>query len=184
MKNLLKYFTIASLIPLLLSACAGFLGPRQVELPLAQLQAAMAQKFPFNSRYLELFDVRISNPQLSLQPGTNRLVTTLDASIAPPFMQRSWKGNFTLSGMLRVDPTRRAVVLGDPRMENFALDGVTGPYANQINRLGAILAEQLLQDMPLYTFGPQDFNYGGARFLPTKINTTSSGLVVTFEPVK
>jgi hypothetical protein len=183
MKHYLNRFLAVSTL-FLLSSCAGWLGPRSVELSLPQLQEAMSRKFPFNNRFLELFDIKVANPHLALQPGTNRLVTTMDASISPPFMQTSWKGTFTLSSLLKVDPARRAILLDDPKMENMTIDGLTGPYARQIARAGSLLAEQLLKDMPLYTFGPQDFSYGGMQFLPTKINTTSSGLVVTFEPAR
>jgi hypothetical protein len=167
-----------------LTGCASLLGSRNVDVSLAQLQDAMGRKFPFNSRYLELIDVRLTNPRLSLQPGTNRLITTMDASIAPPFMEKSWTGNFTLSSFLRVDPTRQAIMLDDPRMENIAIDGLSGPYASRITKAISLIGEQLLQNTPLYTFDAQDFRYAGTQFLPTKINTSSSGLVVTFEPAK
>ena len=169
---------------LLLTSCASLLGTREVNLPLAQLQDAMARKFPFNSRYLELVDVRLTNPRLSLQPGTNRLITTMDASIAPPFTGKSWTGSFSMSSFLKVDPARRALMLDDPHMENVAIDGLSGPYADRITKAVGLIAEQLLQHTPLYTFDEQDFRYAGTQFLPTKINTTSSGLVVTFEPAR
>ena len=169
---------------LLLSSCAGWLGPRDVELSMVQLQDAMNRKFPFNSRVLELFNIHLTNPRLTLQPETNRIVTMMDASVAPPFSNKSWNGSFTLSSRLALDPARSAVVLADPRMENFALTGIEGQYATQINRIGAILAEQLLRDMPIYTFAPEDFRYGGTRFVPSQITTKTTGLVVTFVPAR
>jgi len=169
-------------IMLMLSSCAGLIGKREVELPLAQLQDAMARKFPFNNRYLELFDVSLTNPRLTLQPGTNRVVTTMDASVAPPFMKTPWKGSFTLSGMLRLDPARRAVLLAEPRMEKMAIDGMSSAYSSQIGKIGTLIVEQLMQDMPVYTFDENDFRYAGMRFLPAKINTKANALVVTFEP--
>lgn len=176
-----KLLTLLSAV-LLLASCASLVGKRTVELPLAQLQDAMARKFPFNNRYLELFDVNLTNPRLSLQPGTNRVLTTLDASVAPPFMSAPWKGSFTLSGMLRLDPAQRAVILAEPRMEKMAIDGMSSTYANQLAKAGKLIVEQLLQDMPIYTFDEQDLRYAGMRFLPSKINTTANALVVTFEP--
>jgi hypothetical protein len=167
-----------------LAACANLLGPRQVEVPLATLQASLDKKFPFNNRYLELFDIRLGSPRLSLQPGTNRLVTTLDAGIAPSFLKKSWQGNLALSGVLTIDPVRQAVVLADPRVESFQVDGVEPTYAPHIRKLGGVLVEQLFRDLPLYRFHPDDFRYAGTSFLPTKINTTSNGLVVTFEPAR
>jgi hypothetical protein len=99
-------------------------------------------------------------------------------------MERSWTGNFTMSSFLKVDPARRALMLDDPRMENVAIDGLSGPYAGRITKAVGLIAEQLLQNTPLYTFDAQDFRYGGTQFLPTKINTSSNGLVVTFEPAR
>lgn len=168
----------------LLSACASLLGPREIELPLYKLQAALSRQFPFNSRYLELFNITVSNPRLALQPDTNRVITTVDALIAPPFVQQSWRGSFTLSGLLALDPGRHAVLLADPRMDNFVLDGVDPAYTAQIAKIGGLLAEQILKNVPLYTFDPEDFRYAGSSFIPSKITTKSNGLVVTFEPAK
>lgn len=169
---------------LVLSSCATLLGPRNVEIPLARLQESIAGRFPFNNRFLELLDIRLTNPRVTLQPESNRILTSMDASVAPPFMKNSWTGNFAVSGQLRVDPSRNALVLADPRVETFNVNGLDPLYANQLTRVGSLLAEQLLKDMPLYTFRPEDFSYGGTTFNPTKITTGTNGLVVTFEPAR
>ncbi|HZW14065.1 MAG TPA: DUF1439 domain-containing protein [Noviherbaspirillum sp.] len=168
----------------LLASCASLLGPREMEIPLARLQESIASRFPFNNRFLELLDVRVTNPKVALQPDTNRIVTTMDASIAPPFMNRSWNGNFAVSGQLRFDPARNALVLAEPRVEQFAVNGLDPLYANQISKVGSLLAEQLLKDAPLYTFQPGDLRFSSARFNPTKITTRPNSLVVTFEPAR
>lgn len=167
-----------------LSSCAGFMGPRNLELPLSTLQASLEKRFPFGNRVLEIFDVNISNPRLALQPGSSRIVTTLDASVAPSFLKNSWRGSLAVSGMLALDHQRGAVVLADPRVENMRIDGVDPAYARQVNRIGALLIEQAFRDISLYKFNPHDFRYAGTSFLPTKINTTPNSLVVTFEPVR
>ncbi len=169
---------------LLLSACAGFMGPREVNLPLHTLQESMNRKFPFNNRYLDLLNVNVSNPRLALQPETNRLMTSMDALIAPPFLQRSWKGSFTLSGGLRFDAGRNAIMLTDPRVEGIAVEGLDPLYSRQIATVAGLIAEELLRDMPLYTFRPDQLRYAGTNFIPTGINTRSNSLVVTFEPVR
>jgi hypothetical protein len=86
--------------------------------------------------------------------------------------------------MLALDPARRAVVLADPRMDNFAVDGVDPAYTAQVARIGGLLAAQVLNNVPLYTFAPEDFRYAGITFIPSKITTKSNALVVTFEPAK
>lgn len=175
---------LAIAMTFLLTSCAGLLGPREVELPLYKLQEAMDRKFPFNNRYLEIFDISVSHPRLALQPDTNRVMTSLDAVIAPAFLNKAWNGSLALSGVLRFDPTRNAIILAEPRVDKFVLDGVDARYTNQFAKIGGLLAEQVLKDTPLYTFQPEDFRYAGTLFMPTKITTTANSLMVTFEPVK
>lgn len=171
-------------VALMLASCASLIGQRNVDIPLAKLQDAIANRFPFNNRYLELLDVRVTNPRVSLQPNTNRILTSMDTSIAPPFSNQAWSGNLAISGQLRFDPSHNALVLAEPRVENFAVNGLDSPFANKIVRVGALVAEQLLKDMPLYTFQPDEFRYAGTNFIPTKITTRPNGLVVTFEPAR
>lgn len=169
---------------LLLASCATLLGPRNVEIPLAKLQESVENRFPFNNRYLELLDISVTNPRIALQPGTNRILTSMDASIAPPFLTSSWKGNFAVSGNLKFDPSRNALVLAEPRVEQFAVDGLDPLYANQAKKIGGLLAEHILANMPLYTFQPDELRYGGTSFTLSKITTKPNSLVVTFEPAK
>ncbi|HVK93683.1 MAG TPA: DUF1439 domain-containing protein [Noviherbaspirillum sp.] len=181
-----RRFTSSLLIIMVvfLSACATLLGPREMEIPLARLQESISNRFPFNNRFLELLDIRVTNPRVALQPETNRILTSMDTSIAPPFMNRTWAGNLAISGQLRVDMARNALVLAEPRVESFNVSGLDPLYANQLTRVGALLAEQLLTNVPLYTFRPEDLRYAGTTFNPAKITTRSNGLVVTFEPAR
>lgn len=172
------------LAALFLASCATLLGPREVEIPLARLQESIAGRFPFNNRFLELLDIRVTNPRVTLQPDSNRILTSMDAAVAPPFMKKSWNGNLAVSGQLRFDPARNALVLAEPRVETFNVSGLDPLYANQITRVGSLLAEQILKDVPLYTFRPDQLRYSGTAFLPTRITTRSNGLVVTFEPAR
>ncbi|HJV76346.1 MAG TPA: DUF1439 domain-containing protein [Noviherbaspirillum sp.] len=171
-------------VAVLLASCATLLGPREKEIPLARIQEAIASRFPFNNRFLELLDVRVTNPRVTLQPDSNRILTSMDTTVAPPFMKRAWNGNFAISGQLRFDATRNALILADPRVEQFVVNGLDPLYANQIAKVGSLLAEQLLKDMPLYTFAPDELRYSGVRFNPTKITTRPDSLVVTFEPAR
>jgi hypothetical protein len=168
----------------ILTACAGLLGPREVELPLYKLQQSLDRHFPLNNRYLALLDIDVSHPRLALQPHSNRVLTTMDATIAPPFMKNAWKGRFAISGGLQFDPARNAIVLTDPRMENVELEGVDASVSRQVSKLGGLLAEEILNGVPLYTLQPNDLQYGGVRRIPGNIVVRQNSLVITLEPVK
>ena len=167
-----------------LAGCASISGPRDVAVPIDRLQSALARKLPVSQRYVELFDVSVTNPRLQLRPETNRMVVTVDAVIAPVFARRRLTGSFTLSGIPAIDAARRAVVLREPRMENLTLDGVDTGTTSQLAKIGDVLAQKILADVPLHSFDPEQFRYGGVQFHPTRISTTEQAIVVTFEPVK
>lgn len=183
MKNILKAGLLLA-TALWLGGCASLLGQRNVEVPLALLQEEMANRFPFNNRYLEIFDIHLSNPKLSLEPDTNRVITTVEARVLPSFLKQPWTGSFTISGRLAVDQERRALMLAEPRMENLNFAGLDNRYGQQVARIGSLLAEEALRNFPLYTFTEDKFRYAGTRFTPSKITTRNNGLVVTFEPLK
>lgn len=168
----------------LLSGCASLLPPQEIEIPLSRLQQSVQKKFPYAERYFGLLDVTLSNPVLSTRPAADRLLIALDAQVLPPLMKTPWQGELLVSGVLRIDPAKRAVLLTEPRLENIKLDAATGSYTSRLARLGTQLAEDLIGETVLYTFAPDAFVVAGQRFIPTGITTRKDSLVVSFEPAK
>ena len=168
----------------LLASCASVLGSRQIELPMEKLQAGVDKRFPFRNRVVELFDIQLSRPQLSLFPSDDRVGISLDASVAPAFMRNPWHGSLALSGRLYVDPRRGAVFINEPRVERFIIDGVDEARQRQLGKIAGLLVDELVRDLPLYTFRPEELRYAGVQFAPTSIRTTPRGLMVTVEPAK
>lgn len=165
----------------LLASCSSLIGPRQVELPLHKLQAGLDKRFPVNERLLELFDVQLTRPQLAIQPDQDRVALAVEASVAPPFA-RAWTGNIAFSGRLYVDPGRTAVMMAEPRVDRLQLGN---PEAErQLTRVANGLIDTVARDMPVYTFEQKDLRYAGVQFVPTRIQTTRNGLMVTLEPAR
>ncbi|SNS42129.1 Protein of unknown function [Noviherbaspirillum humi] len=181
----MKLSLFAAVLPaLLLTSCASLVGQRQVDIPLEKIQDTLSSRFPFNNRYLDLIDVSVSNPRVSLQPQSNRLLTSMDAAIAPPFLKSSWKGNMAISGRLKLDAARNALLLADPKVESMNVDGLGSAYSGPMAKVAGFLAAELLNDAVLYTFRPGDLRYAGVQFALTAIDTTASGLRLTLEPVR
>ena len=67
----------------LLAACAGVGGPRTFTLSEAELTQRVAEQFPWRKRYLELFDLNLSDPQIQLMPEQNRIGTRLAGGSVP-----------------------------------------------------------------------------------------------------
>lgn len=182
MKRLVRHLGLLALAGAFLASCASLVGPRQVGLPLAKLQAGIDKRFPMNNRVLELFDVALSRPQLSLLGESGRVALTMDAAVSPPFIRQTWRGSMSLSGRLYVDPARNAVLMAEPLVERFAIDGIDGASARQLTSAANSLMDRIVADMTVYSFRPEDLTYAGVQFVPTRIVTTDKALVVSVEP--
>jgi hypothetical protein len=165
-----------------LSGCASLSGPRQVEIPLAKLQAGLDRRFPMDNRLFELLDLRLSHPRLSLLPDADRVAIGLEAYVAPPFMQQSFTGSLAISGRLYVDAARGAVFMTEPHVDSFTLSGIDPSLQRQFAGAANKLMDKLVRDVPVYNFRLEDLRYAGVQFVPTRLVTTRSGLMVTLEP--
>ena len=167
-----------------LSSCASIVGARDIELPLPRLQQSIDKKFPFNSRYLDLFDISVSNPRLALQPDLNRIATALDLRIDPAFIKMPLQAQIIISGVLKIDASRSAVILTEPKLDKLSVNTATELQAGQITKLANLVIEDLFNNMIIYTFQAEDLKVAGATWRPTKIMTRSHSLVVSFDPEK
>lgn len=184
MKKLFRNVLLLALAAGLLAACASLAGPRDIELPLAKLQSSLDRRFPMQNRALELFDIALTRPRLSVLSDTGRVAIALDASVSPAFLRQSWSGNLALSGRLYVDAARNAVMLAEPQVDAFNISGVDSARQRELRRVANILMNKIVADVPVYQFSSEDLRYGGVQFVPTRISTTARGLVVSVAPAQ
>lgn len=144
-----------------------------------ELQSGIKSRFPRNLRYLEMFDVRLSNPELALDPAKNRIVTKINARVTSQlFFAAPLNGVLTINSGLKYDAAARTVRLDQPVVERVDMDGMPASYAQQMNDIGNVVAAQVLADYPLYTFKPEELQLNGQRFEPGAITVTADGIKV------
>jgi hypothetical protein len=164
-----------------LTSCASILGPREVDLPLSKLQAGIDRRFPMDNRLLELFDLRLSRPQLAVLPG-DRVALTVDASVAQSFLRNPLSGSLAFSGRLYVDQAKNGLYLAEPRLERFTISGMDESVSRQLSRAANGLLDRAILDIPVYSFRMDELRYAGVQYVPTRIATTATGLRVSLEP--
>lgn len=173
--------TLAVTGAVLLASCASLLGPREVDLPLSKLQASLDRRLPLDNRMLQLFDVRLTRPQLAVHEG-DRVSLTVDATVAQSFLREPLAGSLAFSGRLYVDPARSGVFMAEPHIERFAVRGLDESVQRQLARAANGLMDRLVLDVPVYTFRMDELRYAGVQYVPTRIATTANGLRVSLEP--
>ncbi|MGO4325885.1 DUF1439 domain-containing protein [Cupriavidus sp. 2TAF22] len=144
-----------------------------------ELQDAVDKRFPARLRYGQVVDVQLTNPRLVLDDANNRVSTQMDAQVsntllpAPPI-----NGTLSVSSGLRYDPARRAVLLDNPAVERVQVSGMPAQYGEQLNAIGAVVAQQVLRDYPLYTFTPEQLHIAGKDIEPGAITVLPDGIQV------
>ncbi|MFL6660009.1 MAG: DUF1439 domain-containing protein [Massilia sp.] len=184
MKKLIRYCLSLALVGTLLSGCASLIGPRDIELPLSKLQSGIDRRFPLHNKALELLDIELSRPLVSMLPENGRIALTMEALVAPSFSHQSWHGSLVLSGRLYLDVERGLVLMGEPHVDQFQVDGVDEARQRQFSKVANVLMKKVVADVPLYHFRMEDLHYGGVQFVPTRITTNAAGLLVSVEPAR
>nr|WP_315251672.1 DUF1439 domain-containing protein [uncultured Duganella sp.] len=184
--NLKRYAKIAAPLMLasLLAACAGLIGPRDVELPQERLQTSLERKFPMHQRVLGVFEVELSHPRLSVLAENNRVAVAIDLGVSPLLSRQSWHGSMLVSGRLRVDSARNAIYIADAHVDRFIVDNMDEGRQQQLASVANLLSDRVIRDVPVHVFKPEELRYAGVQFVLTGIDTRPGGLVARLQPAK
>jgi hypothetical protein len=149
-----------------------------------ELQTVIEAQFPRKLRYLQIIELNLSNPRLSLNPASNRLITTVDAQIDNKLlMSRPVTGTLSMSSSLRYDAATHAVRLDAPAVERIDIPGLPAQYASQLNEIGNTAARQVLNNYPIYTFQPDQLEMNGKHVEPGAITILDDGIKVEIKPL-
>jgi hypothetical protein len=186
----LQRFVALSLI-LWLAACAALSpGPKSINLSEARLQQLIGSQFPFNNRMLDILEVTLSSPRITLDPASNRINTGMDIGVASRGLgalltQRDLRGAIDLSYGLRFEPSDNSVRMTDVRVGRLDIPGAPSQFQSTFNKLGSALAEQVLRDYTLYKLKPEDLNAAkGWGYKPGAFSIGSNGLNLSLEPIQ
>jgi hypothetical protein len=173
------------LLAVLLAACAGLGGPTVVTIGEAELAALVERRFPFDRRILEVIDVRVGTPRLTLLPERNRLATELQVEMSDRVFRRGFSGRIALDYALRYDAPTQAMVLTDVRVGSLQIDTGVPSITSAANAIGPLIVEKLLNDAAIYRFKPEQLQgrFGG-RIEPGAVVVTPRGVEITLQPVR
>ena len=175
----------------LLSSCATLPPPpKTISVSEARLAQLISSQFPFDSEMLEVLDVIVTAPRITLDPTNNRINTAFDINVAGNsilglFTDKIYKGALDLSYGLRFEPKDSTVRLTDVRVHRLDVDGTPSAMRRPIEKLGAPLAQKLLKDYVLYKVRPEDLKAAqGWGYKPGAFRVEPTGLSITLDPVE
>jgi hypothetical protein len=183
MKNLIRRLAAAAVI-LALSACAMWAGPRSVVYSEADLNQMLARRFPLDKRVLDVLDLTLSQPQLSLQPDSNRLRTAFDLGANDRLFGHAWKGRIDVAYGLRLERSDNSLRIAQPRVLAFSLDrDATARPQVPAERIAALIVEKLLDDAVLHRLKPEQVErMAQAGYELGEVRVGRSGVEITAVP--
>ena len=172
------------LIALVLTSCATMMGDRTVNVTGDQIAQKLNEKLALPISLLKMFDVNLSNSLVTFDKATGRMTTTMDTKLSSQLLNESLAGKLGISGKLRFDAATSTVVLDEPKVESFNVDGAGGKYNDLLNAFAKTVGGEMLNGLTLYTVKPEDLKYGGTQYSPKDMQVTDKGLQLTLSPTR
>ena len=167
----------------LLSGCAGLMGTHDVDISESQLTLLLARQFPMERKVLEVIDLNITNPQLTLIPQGNRVGTELDVTALDRLFGSSAMGHVKLDYGLRFEPSDHTIRMTAVRVRELTLSSGSNNLRGAAQRIGGLVAENALQDMVLYRMKPaQADEMDRLDLVASPITVTPQGLHMSVSP--
>lgn len=180
MCSLKNRFTLV-LLCFMLTHCMT-VGERKVTMNAAQIQQKLNRKIEKPLTVMKMFHVQLSNAQVSLEPGAGRIHTLMDASVRSDLFAKVATGKLGVSGLLKFDAGRQAVVLDQPSVDLFQLDDANAEWNGVVQQLAKDLGGKWLNQLVLYEVKPEELTFAGRHYVPGDLEVTAEGLQVTLKP--
>lgn len=168
-------------LAIMLTYCAS-MGERTLHMSTAQLQENMNRKLKKPITVLRVFHVQLSNARVSVEQGSGRIHTLMDANIHSDLLANAATGKLGLSGVLNFDQTRQVVVLDQPEVDSLQLDQAGSEWNALAQQLAKEIGRQWFKQVVLYELKPEDLTYAGRRYQPNQFKVSQEGLSVTLKP--
>lgn len=148
----------------------------------AQLQAAVAEKFPLRYPIAGLFDLALQTPRLRLRPAVNRINADIPVEAAGEALRRSYSGNFDLDFALRFEASDKTLRAHQIQVNALRFPGLRPEVVEMLNTYAPVLAAQALREVVLHQFTAKDLAMADTMGLePGEITVTENGLVIGFK---
>lgn len=175
---------LPGLAALSLGGCAGLLGPPTVTLSEADIAHLMERRFPLERSLLDIFDVTVQAPRVRLLPERKRLAVVLGVRARNRLLGLGWQGQLEFDAALRWDAGDQTVRFDQVRVQDLAFAEPGALSRNTVERLGAALAERVLEGSAIYRLPAERAAQLRARgYVPGGVSIGPRGLDIGFVPL-
>jgi hypothetical protein len=159
-----------------------FKGKRyEVVIPQEQIDTTLAKTFPATKKYLFIFSITYSNPQVTLLEDDNRIQVALDATLDIRINNEPKKlgGGCTITSGIRYDSETQEFFLDDAQFDRLEIQGVPEVYLDQITKFASNAAKEFVESKPIYRLEAKDGKTTAAKMLLKGVEVKDQSIRVT-----
>lgn len=141
------FFAVAS------AALFVYLQQQELTITLSEedLEEHLAETFPIERQFLIVVTLGLTDPEVALVEGSDRLHYRMNAWLAVPAVEQPLSGSATVSGKLSFDAGERELYLDQARLEDLDISGVPSQYRTPVSEAANLAVRQHLDRHPVYT---------------------------------
>lgn len=149
----------------------------------AQLQEAVAQRFPLRYQVAGLLDLDVKSPLLRLLPAQNRLAAAVAVNAGGPALGRSYPGTFDIDFALRYEPSDQTLRAHQIQVRSLRMDGLNTGTTELLQATLPGLVRDNLREVVVHRLRSQDLALPDSMGVqPDTITVTRDGLEIGFAP--
>ena len=149
----------------------------------AQLQRAVAERFPLRYPVPGVLNMVMQSPQLTLLPAQNSLGAAMEVDLAGPALRTAHQGTLEVEFALRYEPSDLTLRAHQLRFKRLTLPSLQPAVVAMLNGYGPALSESALLEVVVHHLKPSDLALpSGMGLQPGAITVTDKGLRIGFVP--
>jgi len=181
----LKRAVIIGLVGLLLCIAAAyfvFKGRRyDVIITQAQIDTALKQRFPVTKRYLILFELTYSNPEVTLLTDAQRVRVGLNVELNVRIgsQTKNLSGGATLTGSVNYHQETQEFYLTDVQFDRLNVGGIPPEHLQTVQGFASKAADEYVRRFPIYRLTASNTKMTAAKLLLKDVRIHDQQIVAT-----
>lgn len=159
-----------------------FKGQRyEVAITQDQIDAGLSKRFPATKKYLLIFSITYTNPQVTLLEEYDRIQVGLDAklNIRLNGEQKELGGGVSVTSAIRYDSETQEFFLDDVEFDRLEIQGVPDQWMGRVTEFASKAAQEFIETQPIYTLEAKDAKTSAAKFLLKGVEVREQVICVT-----
>jgi len=158
-------------------------GARSISISQAQLQQAVAAKFPLARSWQGMVVIQLQKPKVELLAQSNSLRAAFDIWVTEKLMGNEYPGQMTLDFGLAFHDADASIRLHNVRVQQLQMQGVPAAYQGMFQTYAPRLAEQVLQGLLVYELpASQRMLLQGLGYTVERMEVQEQGLRIVLAP--